>query len=326
VALVAVSAASLPSGGSRTEFDCAFNRSVEELRSDVALQPRDLTQMTFKNCNLTELDFSFLAEYPNLDYLRVQGGWLAEFKRMPVVPELKYVRISTAGFQRWWGPSLTPKLNDVELQFIADDVIMDGIVDSLMDNEDTLEYLHLSDSGLSRVPAKVHRFTRLKQFYFYNNPRTFRLTNGTFPAAFKPQVLDIGDTIRTIEPGTFADNFQDRFLYLTKSNLDRFDEGVFGPVLRSMSGNYGTLVLNRVGDCDCNLAWLARDNRHLLASLGTNPNSNVTAQCYQPSTGYWIDLVRIRGAEFEKCAKGAATPTTSSTLLLLTAAIFTFMP
>ena len=41
------------------------------------------------------------------------------------------------------------------------------------------------------------------------------------------------------------DNFQDRFLYLTKSNLDRFDEGVFGPVLRSMSGNYGTLVLNR---------------------------------------------------------------------------------
>ncbi len=95
---------------------------------------------------------------------------------------------------------------------------------------------------------------------------------------------------------------------------------------KQLPSYYLNFLFSGVGDCDCNLAWLARDNRHLLASLGTNPNSNVTAQCYQPSTGYWIDLVRIRGAEFEKCAKGAATPTTSSTLLLLTAAIFTFMP
>jgi len=281
---------------SRVVFDCLPSRSVQDLRAAVALMPRDLTYITFNDCNLTQFDFGFLAEFPDLTQLDVIRGSLTEFVGMPVVPNLQTVNVWSRDFRRWWGPSLTPKLERVALQYMPDDTVIDVILDSLLSYQSTLRRLHIDDSQVTRVPPKVNQFTSLDRFQFLENYQTTTLTAGTFPATFTPAEIYVSYcSITTIEADTFQGDFSGRQVSLTGSELTSFDENVFGPVLRSMySGdNGGALYLERVGACDCGLAWLNRDNPQLLSYM-------YYAECYLQSSG-WTAVKDLDPVFFTNC-------------------------
>jgi len=299
VALMAASATSLPArldtaAGPRVNFDCSPGYSVEQLRADVRQQPRDLAQLHFINCDLSTLDFYFLGDYPDLFYLSVDGGSLVQFNGMPVVSGLRDVRVATTDFRRWYDASRTPKLNSVHLGRVAGDAVVDQLLDSLSAYNDSLRYLHLERSELTRVPSKVNLFGKLSAFHFTANRRTTALTAGTFPATFTPDVINIQNCgITTVETGAFEGDFAERKVYLLDAEMERLDEEVFGPVLRSMEdAKSGALFLDRVGQCGCGLSWLNRDNPKLLAYIN--------ARCYQPSVG-WINVWELNTDDFDKC-------------------------
>jgi len=228
--------------------------------------PEKLEVITFRDCNLTQFDFSALSLFSNLEYIRVEGGSLIEFTKMPSLSNLKIVHVNSPQFRRWYNPRLTPKIHSITLHNITNDVTTDEIIDSLLFYKNTLRELAISYSNLTRIPPKVKQFTNLYTFEFQRNPLMSALRAGSFPPTFKPKLLLLSfNNITLIEADTFQGNFSGTNIDLTGSHLPSLEEALFEPILRSMnSGQSGEIELGRLEVCDCNLAWLHRDNRHLL--------------------------------------------------------------
>ena len=243
--------------GPRLEYNCNTGLAVEDIRVDLTQQREDLTEIIFRNCNLTELDFGFLAGFPDLRFLHVDGGSLVEFTGMPYVRDLTRAYIWTPDFRKWWGPGLTPQLWSVSLKFIADDASINRIVDSILSYKGTLTYLYIEDSYFTTFPPRIREFEQLQFFIFDGNHQVTTLTNATFPASFTPDGIYIRDSnITMIEPGTFSGdtglfllflirflnlvfiskgNFRGRGIEILGSSLPRLEEEVFAPVLRTMN-------------------------------------------------------------------------------------------
>lgn len=156
--------------------------------------------LRFKNCDMTRLDFGFLARL-DLRHLQVEGGKLREFRGMPRLERLSVVEVSAAGFRRWYGPDLTPQLWSVRLEGAVDDESMDDIVDALLPYAATLQHLELRRTSLTRLPDRL----ALLAGVFVNvegntRPLTipFGSVSGTFP------YFSVRDSkIDSIEAGAF---------------------------------------------------------------------------------------------------------------------------
>jgi len=291
--------------GPRLEYNCNTGLAVEDIRVDLTQQREDLTEIIFRNCNLTELDFGFLAGFPDLRFLHVDGGSLVEFTGMPYVRDLTRAYIWTPDLRKWWGPGLTPQLWSVSLKFIADDASINRIVDSILSYKGTLTYLYIEDSYFTTFPPRIREFEQLQFFIFDGNHQVTTLTNATFPASFTPDGIYIRDSnITMIEPGTFSGNFRGRGIEILGSSLPRLEEEVFAPVLRTMNPapggfKYDQIFLNEVGPCDCSLSWLNRDNRQWLVNFGKAQN-NETASCFISGLG-WLPVTQINASFFTNC-------------------------
>ena len=191
--------------GPRLEYNCNTGLAVEDIRVDLTQQREDLTEIIFRNCNLTELDFGFLAGFPDLRFLHVDGGSLVEFTGMPYVRDLTRAYIWTPDLRKWWGPGLTPQLWELSLKFIADDATINSIVDAVLPYKETLQFFYVYDSYFTTFPQRIREFTQLKYLTFSGNHQISTLTNGTFPASFTPISISFRDSsITMVEPGTFS--------------------------------------------------------------------------------------------------------------------------
>lgn len=294
---LAVDPRSMKTSGTGLKWNlfCETNDTVEDIVARVDSLPDNLKELTFSDCDLMRMNFSCLERLVDLETLGVYDGSMVEFAAMPLMPTLDFVYVFTSGFRRWYGAGLTPKLDYVFLYNISDDGVMDDILGGLAAYEDTLVTLHLHESGLTRIPPKATQLKRLDYFDSYLNPLTTVLKAGSFPAAFTPQTIKVEYcNITSVEVGAFQGDYGGRGVYLTGSQLPSLDEGVFGPMLRSMhNASEGLLYLDKVGNCDCSLAWLNRDNAHLLAYI-TN------AQCYVAPFG-WTAVEQLDPSFFTSC-------------------------
>jgi len=231
--------------GPRLEIECNSNYPGRDIAADLVHYSRDYTSIEFLNCDLTTLDFGFLAEFPALDALYVEGGSLEEFHGMPTLPVLTWAQIAVPNFRTFWGPGLTPSLGCLILEMISDDAAIDNILTSALFYKESIWLLYLSRSGATRIPPMAIEFPDLNIFDYNFNNQTRRLTAGTFPSTFRPGAIFVDDcNITEIEPGTFEGDFFGRVLYLRGSALESLSESVFGSVLRSMAaGGDGELYL-----------------------------------------------------------------------------------
>lgn len=250
------------------DFNCQKNyESTSQVLLSAMENPEKLEVITFRDCNLTQFDFSALSLFSNLEYIRVEGGSLIEFTKMPSLSNLKIVHVNSPQFRRWYNPRLTPKIHSITLHNITNDVTTDEIIDSLLFYKNTLRELAISYSNLTRIPPKVKQFTNLYTFEFQRNPLMSALRAGSFPPTFKPKLLLLSfNNITLIEADTFqgelhrelyafssavahtnhphTGNFSGTNIDLTGSHLPSLEEALFEPILRSMnSGQSGEIEL-----------------------------------------------------------------------------------
>ena len=194
--------------GPRLEIECNSNYPGRDIAADLVHYSRDYTSIEFLNCDLTTLDFGFLAEFPALDALYVEGGSLEEFHGMPTLPVLTWAQIAVPNFRTFWGPGLTPSLGCLILEMISDDAAIDNILTSALFYKESIWLLYLSRSGATRIPPMAIEFPDLNIFDYNFNNQTRRLTAGTFPSTFRPGAIFVDDcNITEIEPGTFEGKF-----------------------------------------------------------------------------------------------------------------------
>lgn len=148
-----------------------------------------------------------------------------------------------------------------------DDIIND-ILHEVRPSSATLQTLGLLRLQLTRVPEDVRHFTALKNCYLSVNPLKV-LGEGSLTFSSQLETLTIANSqVESIEEGAFVGDFSRTVIDLSYNSLTTFDENVFKPILqeklRNGTSSYLRVYYNPI-TCDCNLAWLLRDNRQLLA-------------------------------------------------------------
>lgn len=256
--------------------------------------------LRFKNCDMTRLDFGFLARL-DLRHLQVEGGKLREFRGMPRLERLSVVEVSAAGFRRWYGPDLTPQLWSVRLEGAVDDESMDDIVDALLPYAATLQHLELRRTSLTRLPDRL----ALLAGVFVNvegntRPLTipFGSVSGTFP------YFSVRDSkIDSIEAGAFQGDFTGSVLDFLGSEMPAPEEKVFGQVLQTMvRGGRGGLFFGDFGVCDCRLSWLFGDDKRSLLFYVQ------AGRCFKPTQpGYGTTEIKaLAGDFFSHCSSDSS--------------------
>jgi len=166
---------------------------------------------------------------------------------------------------------------------ITDDILND-IFTSLTSSALTLETAYLARMPYTKIPANIQRFSALK--YFQMEEGTIKiLPSGSLTFSAKLEMLHFfNNQIEVIEEGAFQGDFSDTDIGLSANSLTQFDEKVFRPILESKFKSQSrseVIVHGNPIPCDCKLAWLLRDNRHLLPSVfGTCVSDQGTVNFY----------------------------------------------
>jgi len=283
---------------------CTSNWTSSEILTQVQTLPNDTTKLTFIDCNLRNVDFSFLAEFANmrnLQHLTVNGGSLVRFNSMPFLPNLITIYVGVPDFRQWYDPAMTPNLKNVTLAGLAGERYVEHVLATLWFGYwNTLEGLTIKETSLTRVPSVVNDFYRLHSFDLSSNEMLNHLASGTISARSNPHYLSFANCgIISIESGAFQGNFYNSTINLKGNTLETIDEATFGVVFESMisGGNLGSVSFSTVGPCDCNLSWLLRDHRNYL-------NFIPSGQCY--ISDEWMDFASVSTDVFEDCPAAAS--------------------
>ncbi|XP_046453329.1 uncharacterized protein LOC124200961 [Daphnia pulex] len=138
-------------------------------------------------------------------------------------------------------------------------------------SEETLRSFSLRENRLTQLP-NIDKFPALAHLRLDNN----NFTNENFSLAqlngSRLQTLTLSScNLKNIKPHALevdGDHFQLKLLDLDNNNLTKFKYSVFKNILRKMADRWedpGVIHVHRNAfDCDCHLAWLIVDNRHLL--------------------------------------------------------------
>lgn len=130
----------------------------------------------------------------------------------------------------------------------------------------SIEYLGLRGNLLDQVPKRLQSFSKTKVLDMgFNNIPTIGQSRLNFPTP--PTSVDLQkNLIATIDAGAFVGDFSKAKVNLANNTLTTLSEGVFKGMLQQMSANLGGFldVSFNSFSCDCTLAWLFRDNRHLI--------------------------------------------------------------
>ncbi len=134
-----------------------------------------VTSLDITNCDLTQLDFNFLAGFDNLETLTISTSYnlAASFRTLPMLPKLVNLEINHC-------PKLNqftefPTLKGIEYLLLSENPdLRDETVDQILDwisasSATTLVNLGLNGNNLTRVPSGISKFTSLNSLEMQNN-------------------------------------------------------------------------------------------------------------------------------------------------------------
>jgi len=183
-----------------------------------------------------------------------------------------------------------------------DDAKAKLVIDALLSNPniDPVRALGFFNNSLTKVPDKLSQFPELENVNLAMN-RIRSVPTGAFNFKKPLRVLDLGENeIDTISQDAFQGNYSQNQLLggsqlrLFNNKLTRFEAQVYQNVLEQMDPDCnpaiyscGVIIDNNPIDCEsdsCHLAWLIRDNPHLLGSLTGKCSNGTEWRDLEPTT------------------------------------------
>ncbi|EFX80441.1 hypothetical protein DAPPUDRAFT_103482 [Daphnia pulex] len=232
------------------------------------------------NCDLAaQTDMQFLADFSVLNTLRFENTLnLQVIESLPSLPALKKLIISgCTGLEdeKVAFPDLTPaRLQRLYLNGNGlSDETANGILVSVgsSSSASSLQELILANDGLTRIP-RIASFSKLSVYDVSYNVVPFMSQLTLDFGAVVTLVSLKSNSLTAIEGGAFQGDFTSAQVNLENNNLSEFRSDVFLSMLQQMatpsSGSGGqVLVTGNPFKCDCGLAWLIRDNQHLIPNV-----------------------------------------------------------
>jgi len=135
-----------------------------------------------------------------------------------------------------------------------------------------VDFIYLVNMPLvTKVPSTIGNFTKLQNIYVEWMDGIEILPAGSL--SFSSNSLSEisvrhNNFLKIIEPQAFQGNFDDATIYLDRTLITTFDEAVFSQMLAESSVEIN--VHNNPIPCDCDLAWIVRDNRQFFPRVFGN--------------------------------------------------------
>jgi len=233
------------------------------------------------NCNLAELpEFLFLNGFVVLRELFVLNSDNVNLATLPPLRNLTKLLLSdSTGIQENAAsfPNLTPaRVADISFKNCQlDDSATSTILAKITASTSAGSLLHIDLSGniLTSVPAEVHGLAQLADLVLTSNAITeTKVGDLGFVSSVKSIYLD-NNGLQTMEDNTFEfGDFTFAQVHLEGNSLEVFSKNVFVKILSQMAiqpsvtAGYVDILGNPI-KCNCDLAWLIRDNPDLLSYI-----------------------------------------------------------
>ncbi|EFX71428.1 hypothetical protein DAPPUDRAFT_255778 [Daphnia pulex] len=218
--------------------------------------------------------------------------------RLPFHSNFKLLSITTSsGFSSL--DSTPVELAGLESLYLNDNQLTDSEASALIKtlattSVNSLTDFRLNDNKLTRIPDFLLSIPNLADLHLNNNAITSLSANSL---AFRgPISISLGkNQIKSVRPGAFGSLRTLGTFGLIGLNLNKFnrlDSNAFQTLLEGMViAGEGSLELGETPIvCDCNIAWLLRDNRHLLKHV-----------LYGKCTGNGGDFADVEPERFNHC-------------------------
>ncbi|XP_046648719.1 slit homolog 1 protein-like isoform X3 [Daphnia pulicaria] len=278
---------------------CTENNNLQVSKNAFRASTESNHVLTISGCNLHKLNFAFMSNMKELSnfYMDKSSGF-SSFQGLPSHSNFKLMSITeSSGF---YSLDDTPvKLAGLDILYLNDNQLTDSEAAKLIKalastSAHSLVEFRLYNNKLTRVPDFLSSLPNIAELSLNNNAITSLSANSL---AFKgPISITLNNNqIKTVQPGAFGSlrttgNFV--IIMLNRNNFNQLDYNAFQTVLKEMAlTGHGTVELGEVPImCDCNLAWLLRDNRHLLAHVSFG-------QC----SGESVDFADVGPERFDSC-------------------------
>ena len=163
--------------------------------------------LSVEKCDLRQLDWTFLADFYNLQSLHLTGSSLMNMQmNMPLLSSISALHLRQCGdFESLYPPQQTLNLIRLEIDnsFNVSDKVFDLIVSSAA-AVGRLEILSLIGNQMTRIPSAVGNFSRLRSLFMDDNRIEF-LPSGSLHVSSTAlsSVHLTNNSLHTIQPGAF---------------------------------------------------------------------------------------------------------------------------
>jgi len=180
------------------------------------------------------------------------------------------------------------KMDDMTDDLLAE--ILAIVVDSASCNLREIGLMSLPQ--VAKVPELLVNFTSLETLYLeaMDNLKILPSASVALPSSLSDITIVFNHNLEVIEGQAFQGDLNGTDINLSFNNLRKFDEAIFKPILSDSTATI-QFFYNPIS-CDCDLAWILRDNREYL--------NRVTGFC-NDENGKRIDFIDVDVSTLNNC-------------------------